>query len=126
MINKIVKIVDDFKTALQKDEAEDSLLDKIVIVDGYHRELAEQLLREEHDRKVNIYNLDNYLTLKDRNEMNFKRAENVLYERHGKHYQKEVFKEVALDLFLRKYTINEIDELIKKHESKKQIRRFGE
>ena len=118
MINSIVNIVNEFKTALQKDnDTEDSLLDKIVIVDGYNRELTEQLLREEHNRRINIHNLDEYINIVERNDKRFHELNIWLHNQHHRDYQKEVLKEIALEQMFKKKTLREIDELIKKHEN---------
>ena len=98
-------------------------VENVIIFDSYTEEITEMLLKKEHDRKINIHNLDNYLELVDKNEKHFLELNNWLYDHHHQLYQKEVLKEIALEQLFRKYTLNDIEELIKKHESNKPIRR---
>lgn len=98
-------------------------VENVIIFDSYTEEITEILLKKEHDRKINIHNLDNYLELVDKNEKHFLELNNWLYDRHHLLYQKEVLKEIALEQLFQKYTLNDIDELIQKHESNKKIRR---
>lgn len=122
-LNTIEKKVNNLLNINRGNNQELDDIENVIIFDSYTEEITEILLKKEHDRKINIHNLDNYLELVDKNEKHFLELNNWLYDRHHRLYQKEVLKEIALEQLFRKYELNDIEQLIKKHESNKPIRR---
>lgn len=112
----LIDLLNDVKASLNKNEEEDSL-DKIVVFDETDKKMNKILMQHEHDRMVNIHNLDAYFDLVERNDKRFLEVNNYLHNRYGRNYQKEVLKEIALALIIKKCTLSEIGELYQKHEN---------
>ena len=109
------KILGEIKSVLKSSEENEN--EKIVVIDGYNTWITEKLIEREHKRMVNIHNLDEYLSLRERNIKRFNELNNWLKTKHYKDFQLEVVKEIALEQLFKKYTLNDIDELIIKHEN---------
>lgn len=112
MIQKLRGIIEEIQTT---PEDEDSL-DKIVVFSDYDKKMNEMLIKNEHDRMVNIHNLDAYLDLVEFNDKRFREVNNYLHNTYGHSFQKEVLKEIALSIIIKEYTLADIGELIYKHE----------
>ena len=102
---------------LIKQERKEQDDDKVVVIDAYNMKITEDLIRQEHNRRVNIHNLDEYINLCNRNDKRMIQLNEVLSSRHhGKEYQTEVLKEIALEQILKKLTINDVEKLMDKYQ----------
>lgn len=113
-----IKIIDNIKEKIQPKTYDDSL-EKIIVFDETQQKMNNILLQHEHNRMINIHNLDAYFDLVDRNNKRFHELNIWLHHKHYKDYQKEVVKEIALQELFKKRTLKEIDELIQDHETNK-------
>lgn len=116
MLNNVIGLINDVKSSISKNEENDSL-EKIIVFNDTDRQMNKILMQHEHDRMKNIHNLDAYFDLVERNDKRFHEVNNYLHNTYGRDYQKEVLKEIALALIIKKCTLHEIGELYKKHEN---------
>ena len=89
--------------------------DPVIVIDTYQMEVTESLINQEHNRKINIHNWDEYLKLQDKNQPRWDTINDTLHKKHYKDFQKEVFKEILLAEAYKKLTTEEINELFEKY-----------
>lgn len=89
--------------------------DPVIVIDTYQMEITESLIKQEHERKINIHNLDKYFKLCDQNQTRWEGINHSLHKKHYKDFQKEVFKEILLQEAYKKLTTEEISDLFEKY-----------
>ena len=107
MLERLSKMIVDVKSI--KNVEDD---DKIIVINGWSDEIVDELIAQEHDRKINIHNLAKYLEIVEENKNIFYELDNKLYEKYNKHFQLEMLKEIALQLLFRKCSIEEVEEIL--------------
>lgn len=110
MLEQLNKMIVDVKSI--KNVGDD---DKIIVVNGWSDKIMNELLAQEHDRKINIHNLAKYLDLVDENKILFYDLDEKLHEKYHKHFQIEMLKEIALQLLFRKCNIEDVEEILKRY-----------
>ena len=111
-------VISEIKSVLKnRDESEE---EKIIVIDAYNEWITEKLIEREHERMMNIHNLDEYLSLRERNTNRFEELNKWLKSKHFHDFQVEVVKEIALEQLFKRYTLNDIEGLIKNHENPKR------
>ena len=90
----------------------------IIVIDDYPRWITEQLIKQEHERKIHIHDLDAYFDLQEKNLRKWKHLQEVLSLWYKQEYQYEVLKEIALSKLFKTYKIEEICYMIREHEGK--------
>lgn len=61
---------------------------------------------------MDIPNLEGYFNLSEKNSRRYKELGKIEYKRHAITLNEELLKEIALDMLFKKYTINEIEDML--------------
>lgn len=79
---------------------------------AYHYHNRGGVEMENITTSMDIPDLEGYFDLSEKNSRRYKELGKIEYKRHAITLNEELLKEIALDVLFKKYTINEIENLI--------------